>query len=49
MFDISNDLVYIMSESECSSIYALFILAKENNHESDVSAESVPTVYATHK
>ena len=36
MLDISNDLVYIMSESECSSVYALFLL-KENR---DVQTDS---------
>lgn len=37
MLDISKDLVYIMSENECSSVYALFVLAKENE---DVSTDS---------
>jgi hypothetical protein len=30
MLDISNDLVYIMSENDCSSVYALFLLSEEN-------------------
>lgn len=30
MFDISDNLVYIMSENECSSVYALFLLSEEN-------------------
>ena len=39
MIDISNDLVYIMSEKDCSSVCALFELEKENNNEqSDVSS-----------
>lgn len=47
MIDISNDLVYIMSEKECSSVYALFELEKEkDNEQSDVSSILCkPTIY----
>lgn len=50
MIDISNDLVNIMSETNCSSAYALFVLEKENdNEQSDLSSELCkPTeIYAT--
>ena len=29
MMDISDDLVYIMSQQACSSVYALFLLSEE--------------------
>ena len=45
MMDISDGLVYIMSQRACSSVYALFMLT-EDNYEQYVSAKSIPAVYA---
>jgi len=40
MKDISNDLVYIMLKTNCSSVYALFLLSKENKQCSNSSTQT---------
>ena len=37
MLDISDKLVNIMSEEDCTSVYALFVLSKENDYVSNES------------
>ena len=41
MLDISSELVYIMSQNECTSVYALYLLEddKDVQHESKISTE----------
>lgn len=40
MQDISNDLVYIMSEKDCSSVYALFLLQEDKEDVYTLQSES---------
>jgi hypothetical protein len=44
MVDISNELVNIMSEQECSSVCALFMLKEKEDEQSNVSAISTTEV-----
>lgn len=43
MQDISNELVDIMSKEDCSSVYALFILAHGEDDKDVCTLQSEPT------
>lgn len=40
MTDISNELVDIMSNNDCSSVYALFMLSQKEEEESVCTIQS---------